>query len=318
MNSKLDTISIDIAPIDDPEDTKRLCIPRAINLKALMDLSSQTLQFEVYGLYHNNKKLTDIESLDDNDVVFGAACISPYELASHPKNDPRNWLFEDSEDNADSPNSLRIGVLGDDGAGKTSFIMRYLHNFFVEAHSHTCLAAEYFTTVQSNGADFDVSVLDTNEEFIERFDKSWIVDQHAFIIAISVEQLADWKPLLVKYLALLQNRSSHLVSVVVTKIDLLSSYDREKKREARVYLKKLKSFARHHNIVLFRNSAKENKRIGAPFMFALKRVHSLAGPLSPLQSSNSIESVDEFYKKPQLFGFLERAAGILKRSICGM
>lgn len=310
----MNVLFINIASIDDPENVKQICIHRSINLKTLMDKISATLQSEVYGLYLNNKKLTDVEAIDNNTVLYGATCISPYEHVNQDYD--YNYQYNNNADSsyAKQDTNINVAVIGEKFSGKTSFIMKYVHNLFVEKHTSTCIAAEYFHIMQNEGVEYTVSIVDTTNSFIEDYDHSWLSDRQVFIITISVEQLSKWHTIMLKYIAVIKGYNASMIFVMVTKVDLLNFYTSDDKKNTRAFIKELKLFCRKQNIVLFRSSAKANKRIDAPFLFFLKRLQSV----NLTNFSRSTQVSDVFYKKPQLFCLLEKVMGIVKNNICGL
>lgn len=308
----MDIIYIDVISEDNPKLQKQVCISRNITLKALIDLVSSILDFEVYRLYYNNKILTDISHLDNYSVIYAAPNISLE--SSH--NSVETCDFNDKANSetrvTDDISNLKAVIVGENFAGKTSFIMRFIHNMYEEEYAPSSIVAEYYSIMQVEGTDINVSLLDITDEFTEEYGRSWLMDRQLFIIAIGVEQLPRWKRIMFKYLSLSSEVNPSLTFVMITKTDLIDKYTQDEKNNVRVLLKQLEVFAVSHNLIVFQTSAKTNKRINTPFVFALKRLQSLRVH----SLTNSISFIDAYYKKPALFRLFDSAFEACKNKIC--
>ena len=307
----MDALYLDIAIQDHPESLKRICVPRTITLKALLDLSSSILDIEIYRLYLNNKKLTDIDQLENFSTVYCAPNISP-DISLDSTGSCKQGRADSDTDFTDNANAVKAVVVGENFSGKTSFIMRFIHNVYDEEYSPTSIVAEYCNTIQIEGSDVSVSLLDITDGFIEEYGRSWLLDRQLFIIAIGIEQLSRWKTIMQKYLALVNGLNSVLTFVMITKTDLLNKYKDDEKKKVEMMIKQLEIYADNHNLIVFKSSAKNNKRINSPFIFALKRLQSF----KLRNSVNSASFVDMYYKKPRLFRFLDEAIEVCKTKIC--
>lgn len=308
----MDTIYIDIAANDNPNNQKHICVSRNITLKALIDLVSSILDLEVFRLYYNNKILTDIDQLDTYSVVYAAQTPSPG-LSNNSLEASDLYDKANSETRAtDDISSLKAVVVGENFAGKTSFSMRFIHNTYKEEYAPTSICAEYYSTMNVEGSDIDVSLLDITEGFVEAYGSSWLIDRQLFIIAIELEQLNHWKTILQKYMALSYEVNPSLTFVTITKVDIIEKYTHPEKKKLLALMKQLEAYSESHNLIVFRTSAKTNKRINSPFVFALKRLQSIR--IHNL--TQSLSFVDAYYKKPSLFRLFDNTLKACKNKIC--
>lgn len=308
----MDSIFIDIASIDCPGSSKCICVSRNASLKSLVDLVSSELRSEVYRLYFNNKRLTDIGQLYDNGIVYAATSLSP-------EGSFNKGCLDDSKDISDSgtfftnaASNLKFAVVGEKSSGKSSFIMRFVHNIFVDEYLPTYLAAEYCSSLQVEGLGYGLSILDTAEAFIKGPDRSWFRDHQLFIITIGVDQLDHWKTSVLRFLAMVRTFDPSLVFLMVTKMDLMDRLPSYEAKAAARMIRQLEVFAESKSLMVFKCSAKTNKEVSTPFSFATKRIQSFQSKQSTATSS----FIDLYAKEPQLFRFFNKVLKFYKQRMC--
>lgn len=298
----MDTVHIAIAPLNRPEDKHWITIHHPMTLKRLLGIVSGILKFEVYGLFINKRKLIDIHEISNNDLVYAADSMSPEQSVFELNLAETEDTFDARGLGPIESEGLKAVIVGERFSGKTSFIMRYIHNIYVKKYTPTCIAAEYCTVLQLNDMDHPVSIIDTTDTFLRDYDCDWLVDRELVIVAINIEQVQRWKPIMLNYQALIKRINVSLVFIMITKIDLLERLKPERRRLVAGHIKELEVFADTNSMILFKSSAKTNKRVSTPFLVALKRLHSFK-----LQNSARITGFMEvYYKKPFLFRVLDR------------
>ena len=308
----MDTIYIDVAPLDAPENLKRICVRDNTTLKAFIDQVSSTLNFEVYGLYLNNKRLIDVNQLTNYCVVFATSTCSPEQSIKDFEKDDSDEICDDDTFFTEEQNSIKAVVLGEDGSGKSAFTFRFVYNMFVTRYSQNSIATEYTHSLKIDGMEYGVSILDATDKYIEDYSDNWMRDRNMFIITVDVSQLHRWEVIVNKYLTMLKNVSAVHTIILVTKIDLIESMSTEKKKNVNDFMTKLKIFASKRNIAVIKTSAKVNKKIDHPFILASKRLRSFRLRISSLR--DNFETL--YDKEPFVFKILNNFVDVCKKKLC--
>lgn len=308
----MDVFYIDIASLDDPDNLSRICIRKNITMKELIDHISSILRSEVYRLYLDNRRLIDLNDIYERSIIYAALNISPDKSCSEYQKIDADVITEFDTFFTDDLSHLKTVVLGENNSGKTSYILRLIHNRYDDTYIPTSIAAEFYHTLNIEGIAHSVSILDTTDKFVEEFDRDWILDRNLFIITISVEQLYRWKLIIIKYMALLSENNNILVILMITKADLLDHLNKDKRRRLFILLGQLERYAEQNNLIVFRTSAKSNKKINGPFLFAIKRLQSFN-----YQTNSDMKNFDYlYYKVPAVFILMDRFVSLCKKKFC--
>ena len=298
----MEAITVELVAAEAPERAFRVTLPRSTTLKGLLELAERALQSEVYNLYVRDAKLTDMSQLADGDTVVAVNGLSPIT--------PRRFFLPGEEDarSEDNGRGVRVVVLGQRGAGKTSLVLRFVHGFFKTDDSNTLIESEYEKEVQLRGQHVALSILDTAGEVDpDRLSRSWISDHHAYVLALGTDQLHSWAVVAQYHRTLSRYVRRPRVFLVVTKVDLLERLDKARQAEGKAKLAQVEAFCKDQHIPLFKTSAKTNKKIHEMFMAVCGRCADVDDPHTLVP--------DEPLKMPFLFRALSRASLALARCL---
>lgn len=287
-----------------PERAFRVALPRSMALKGLLELAARVLETEVYNLYVRDAKLTDMSQLADGDTVVAVNGLSPVT--------PRRFFLPGEPDagSEDGGRGVRVVVLGQRGAGKTSLVLRFVHGFFKTDDSNTLIESEYEKDVQLRGQHVALSILDTAGEVDpDRLSRSWISDSHAYVLALGTDQLAAWAVVAAYHRTLLRYVRRPRVFLVVTKVDLLERLPKARQAELKARLAQVEAFCKDQHVPLFKTSAKTNKKIHEMFM-------AVCGRCADPDDSHALDA-EAPPKMPFFFRALARASAALARCLRG-
>lgn len=283
----MDTIYVDLILAEAPSKPVRVAISRYMPLKAFLDLAENILSTDVYSLYINDKRLTDMTEIKEGDTIIALSTVSPnmtkYSFFKQPEN-----FGSLNPDSIDSPSVTQVAVLGLQGAGKTSLILRFVYGFFKHNDTPTDMEAEYEKTLQVKGKDISMVVYDTPGEIncdTEALKRLSNID--AFLLSIGVDQLNNW-PLIVKYHRLIKSyKSNPLILILITKIDLYDNKGHGDNLEIKAKLNVISNYAKNHQLLIFKTSAKTNKNINKVFSTIADRF------VNPDKSAANIPKINE-------------------------
>lgn len=309
----MDVIYIDVATIDVPDSFKRICVRDTISLKSLSDKISTTLQMEIYRLYINDKRLTDISQLNNYSVIYATSTRSSEQSLKDSNKDDCEDIHDEDTFSSGEHNIIKAVVLGEENAGKSSFIFRFVYNTYEGKPNITSIATEYCQSLESDGQSYNISILDASDEYFEEYSHCCLNDQNLYIIAIGIDQLFNWKGILHKYRAMLQNINPMLIVLMITKTDLFTGMSHVNKQEVIECIKDLQKFAEQNNMHIIKSSAKNNKKINNAFILAIKRLKSFRLRMSLLTDNIN----DDYCKTPFMFNVLNKFTKIFKAKLCG-
>lgn len=261
----MDTIYVDLVSAEDLTRPIRVTVTHHMPLKAFLALAEKVLSTEIYSLYINDKRLSDMLQIREGDTIIAISTISPNlskcSFFKHSDN-VGSWNF----DSVDNQMGIKVAVLGPQGVGKTSLILRFIHGFFKLNDTPTVMEAEYEKTIQVRGKDISMAVYDTAGEI--SYDSETLKrlsNLDAFLLVIGVDRLADW-PIIVKYHKLIKKQMTNpLILLLITKIDLYDSKGQGVNLDIKKQLNVISNYAKDQHLLLLKTSAKTNKNIHKVF-----------------------------------------------------
>lgn len=297
----MEPISINLTTTETLDQPHRLVLQQSISFKSLIDLAEQVLKIEVFALYVNNQRLTDVCQLRDGDTVFATDVVpSQHNRSSHlGQIDDSKSMISDMHSNA---TQLRVVVMGPEGAGKTSLILRFMHGFFKSNNIKTFVQSEYDKYLQVHGDEVYMSVLDTAGELTdEKISRTWMADRNAYILALGVDKLDQWPEVLKLRKTIKRMVVRPLIFVLITKIDLLEKMDKASFTATKLQLDKIEGYCKDRRLFVYKTSAKANKKVNEVFLAIANSC------LEPERGPKSNVSVDGMYKQPYTLKFLSEA-----------
>lgn len=300
----MDLITIKLLEADSQENPISLTLSRSTSLKTFLDIAEKALKIEIFTLYVNNKRLTDISQLNEGDVILASNIVpSQYNRSSYcqPSEDLQSFM-SDHDDNAVH---IKVVVMGPEAAGKTSMVLRFILGFFKSNDSKTLVESEYDKYIQVGRNNVNMSILDTAGELTdEKISRTWIADKNAYILAIGVDQLDQW-PVIIEYQKIIRKlvRQPNIF-VLVTKIDLIDKMGKGQLNSTKEQLGRIETHCKERHLLLFKTSAKANKRVHDIFVTIANRC------IIPEEVERDKLEDTSFYKQPGAFKFMN---GVVER-----
>lgn len=295
----MDSVSVYLVSAEDLKTPILVDLPRSISLKALLDIAERTLGVEVYTLYVNNKRLLEPNHLETGDTVLATIELTPQA--------PKSGFFCDSEHydsfatNLQNPADVRIVVLGPQGAGKTSLILRFVLGFFKTSDSKTLVEAEYDKSLHISGQDVTLSLTDTAGELTyDKMSPSWLSDNIAYIIALGIDQLDEWSIITHYTKRIRSSVRNPSIFVLITKIDLIERMDRASTIDLKLKIAQIESYCKDKRLILFKTSAKTNKKVQEMFLTIARRL------IEPESLPKEVLVTENHNKQPFFFKAVNR------------
>ena len=296
----MDTINVKLATPETIDRPIRVNVSQNMSVKMLMFMAEQLLKIEVYSLFVNNRKLTDISQLNNDDTILAVNGLSPY-IKSNGFFHLNDHYDSYASNSVDAIMNIRIVVLGPQGAGKTSLILRFVLGFFKANDNRTLLEAEYEKTIRLGAEKVMVSILDSAGDIEEyTVSQNWIKNRNAYILAIGIDQLDEWPSTLKYYHMIKEHIQSPNIFLLITKIDLIEKMSKVHKKEAKIKISHIENFCKENHLLLFKTSAKLNKKIHEMFLTIANRC------VYPGKRTSNEKPEDASYKLPFVFKALNK------------
>lgn len=294
----MDTISVNLVTADAPDRPIKIVLTRSIALKTFLDMAEQLLKMDIYSLYVNSHRLTDMDQLRDGDTVMVLNVVSPQVQQQgffQPNENYESYLTDGVEGSVE----VKVVILGPQGAGKTSLILRFILGFFKTNDEKTLVEAEYEKNIQVRGQNVNISILDTDGEFdCDKVARSWFTGRKAYIMALGIDQIEDWSMLTYYHKMLKRYVRNPNIFLIITKVDLLMKMDKAQKVEKKLKMTQIESFCKDQHILMFKTSAKINKKVYEMFLTVATRALEING------GQEQVDHEDVYSKQPFIFSAL--------------
>ena len=303
----MDTIDVNLVTVETIDSPLKVTISRNMSLKALISMAERLLSIEIYSLYVNDKRLTDISQLNHNDVILALNGLSPQPQTLSFFRPSEN--YESYISNSDSNSiEIKVVVLGPQGAGKTSLILRFVLGFFKTNNNRTLLEAEYEKNLQVGGQNVTMSILDTaGDHEDEKTNQKWMNNRNAYILALGIDQLDEWPVILHYHKTIRKYVRNPIIFVLITKIDLNEKMSKYQKSDIQLKLAQIEGFCKDQHLLLFKTSAKVNKKVHEMFITVASRC------VNPEKHFDEHEDYDR-EKVPFLFKVMNKVLAV--SSLC--
>lgn len=184
----------------------------------------------------------------------------------------------------------KICVLGSRAVGKSSLIIKYVENHFVEPYYPT-IERPYFKRIPFKGVDYDVSIIDTaGQDEYSLISAKHAVGVHGYILVYSITNRQSFEMIGIVYEKLKNFQDiGHLPAVVVgQKCDLV-----EKDESLREVTKEeAEKAARERGLPFIETSAKESDNLSKVFDMCLEEIEKSLHP-NENPSSNAGKKPDD-------------------------
>ena len=161
--------------------------------------------------------------------------------------------------------NLKISILGDSCAGKTSFILRYADDYFPSNYIAT-IGVEYKTkTINMNGINIKLQIWDTaSQERFHSLDKIFFRNSDGIIFLYNITNKESFVNIK-NWIRNVEDSKENIKKIIVG-----NNMDLENKRE--VSKERLKNFCDNNNIKGFEVSTKLGINISECFEFLVKLI----------------------------------------------
>ena len=296
----MEMVKVELTTPENPKKRTRVTISKDLPLKAFLDTAERLLNIEIFSMYVDMQKLSDMAQLSEGATVLALSNVSP-NLSKFSFFDKID-CFDSRVSEAENNKGVNVVVLGPPGAGKTSLILRFVHGFFKSNDVATVMESEYEKTVQVRSKEIPLTLIDTSGD--KNYDISLIsrlsaID--AFVLSIGTDQFHEWPKVAAYYKLIKKKVQNPFVLLLVTKIDLYDKSAPGKKAEIKQKLNELSSYADGHHLLMFKTSAKTSKNIDKVFQFITTRLSSF----NIRTAEQSAESQPKA-RYPFLFRFLDQ------------
>jgi len=305
----METIKVNLVTMDTVDRPLQVIISRNLSLKNFMYLAEDLLKIEIYTLFVKDQRLTDIGQLKDGDTILALNGLSPQV--------PNNGFFRQSETYEsftsypyEESTEVKLVVLGPQGAGKTSLILRFVLGFFKTNDSRTLVEAEYEKKLQFNGQNVIMSILDTAGELEdEKLTRSWLPKKNAYILTLGIDQLDEWPLILHYHRSIRKFVRNPNIFVLITKVDLNEKMNKYQKNEVQLKIGQIESYCKDQHLLMFKTSAKVNKKVHEMFLSVLNRC------LNPEKDISIKADQDSDQKLPFVFKMMEKVGEVCDKCL---
>ena len=309
-------LKFQLAPLDDPSNPVPVDIQRTISLDSLINYASRILNQQVGYLLIRRKRVTDVQQIQTNATVLAGrpekTCgqwkdnrrsISQKHRTAKENNKDVLALYKPSK--SDNNKTIRIIVLGKNGVGKSSFILRFVHGFFKTNKEPTFLETQYEKMIRIEDRQVSLVIYDTSgkTDCLGNMNNEYVTDKHAFLLTVSTEKLNEQA--LFSCYEKLSKKLKHraIVVLLITKMDLINGMSNEDKKKTMHQINKIEMFGRKNQLLVFKTSAKTNKKVNEVFFSVVKKC---LNPMVAIRYSNAEELKDDYDKKIFLFRVFSR------------
>ena len=237
-----------------------------ISMISLLKKLSDLLKYEVYSLYVNKVRKTDIRDIKPNSIILASDKFQV--VFSEDNYIEKNY----QNDSVISKIQIKILFLGKPRVGKTSLIIKYIKNLFVEKYIPT-IKMEYEMVVENNSNFYHLLINDLGGSDIYSVLYDSLIEYHnVFVVCLSCESL-DQKNIFSYCSHIEKIKPNCLIFLIITKMDLIerksfSNYNLIKKK-----INSLKNFSKQKGWYFMMTSSKTNDNILKLFKSIIKNFY---------------------------------------------